>query len=305
MDTALLSSSASPEPAATPRQALDASRGWPAVAHGLTAAAFMLGPLAWWFVMADRSAVFLYGHLGAGPFDSITAGRHVMAPAVAGGALLLVYAAANWVCGRLVPAWQPPGWLASWLVAVPFIVCGVPAITMILGDPPLPASLACQSTAMALAGAALALGPGKSAARDPGALIWLALRGAAVAPVLVLFKALELPARLNSVSPGVALTVALSSLAASLVGLIVLGAASAARGRPVPLAAATYVSGLAVAYLLLPLAHHLLATPPAYRYITASGNFFAAEPILQAAVLLPDAAVSIAASRVTRITKRL
>ena len=41
------------------------------------------------------------------------------------------------------------------------------------------------------------------------------------------------------------------------------------------------VAGLNVNYLLLPLVHHLMATPPAHRYITTAGNFFAASPTLQ------------------------
>ncbi len=34
-------------------------------------------------------------------------------------------------------------------------------------------------------------------------------------------------------------------------------------------------------YLLLPLVHHLVATPPTYRYISAASNFFAFDPLLQ------------------------
>jgi hypothetical protein len=35
------------------------------------------------------------------------------------------------------------------------------------------------------------------------------------------------------------------------------------------------MAGLSESYLLLPLAHHLLATPLAYRYISTASNFFA------------------------------
>lgn len=252
----------------------------------------MLGLLSWWFIAADRYAVFLYGHLGAGPFDSITVGRYLMAPAVAGGALLLCYAAVNWAGGRIVSGYEPPGWLTPWLVAMPSIVVGVPVVTGVLGGPPLPAWLAFQCAGTTLACTALALAAGRLAARDPVALVWLALRGVALTPVLVLFKSLELPSRLSSVSPFFAVAVSMSSLAGSLVVLVALGVLRPDRGRPLTLALKTFVAGLAVAYLLLPLAHHLFATPTEYRYITASANFLASQPLLQSAILGLAAAIA-------------
>jgi hypothetical protein len=39
---------------------------------------------------------------------------------------------------------------------------------------------------------------------------------------------------------------------------------------------------LALSYLLLPLIHHLLATPPGYRYISTASNFFAFNLFVQA-----------------------
>ena len=43
---------------------------------------------------------------------------------------------------------------------------------------------------------------------------------------------------------------------------------------------------MGLSYLVMPLAHHLLSTPPGYRYLSASTNFFAPDPGLQALVLL-------------------
>ena len=67
--------------------------------------------------------------------------------------------------------------------------------------------------------------------------------------------------------------------------------------RAVPLLAA----GLCLSYLLLPLVHHLLATPPGYRYISAASNFFAFSPPLQLAVFVVAAGLEVA---VTRLRKR-
>lgn len=55
--------------------------------------------------------------------------------------------------------------------------------------------------------------------------------------------------------------------------------------RPAPSAAALCLAGAAVAYLLMPLVHHLLRTD-GYFYITDSDNFFATSAWLQGALWL-------------------
>ena len=45
-------------------------------------------------------------------------------------------------------------------------------------------------------------------------------------------------------------------------------------GVPPVSGAALFLSGCAWTYLLLPLAHHLFATPPGFRYISTATNFF-------------------------------
>ena len=54
------------------------------------------------------------------------------------------------------------------------------------------------------------------------------------------------------------------------------------RGRETPGAGALLITGLALSYLVLPLVHHLVATPPGFRYISTAGNFFAFKPAVQA-----------------------
>jgi uncharacterized membrane protein YhhN len=41
------------------------------------------------------------------------------------------------------------------------------------------------------------------------------------------------------------------------------------------------IAGLSLSYLLAPLIHHLLFTPPEYRYITSAANLFARSPEVQ------------------------
>ncbi len=78
---------------------------------------FVLGLFYYWFAVADRCAVLLYGHIAAGirgaqPFDEMTRGRYWMAGLVAAGAVTVLYTAANWAWGRLAAArrreYDPP-----------------------------------------------------------------------------------------------------------------------------------------------------------------------------------------------------
>jgi len=75
---------------------------WP-LAEGALISVFILGLFYYWYALADRYAVFLYGHVaspgdpGAQPFDEMTASRYWMCGLVACGAVLILYAAANWV----------------------------------------------------------------------------------------------------------------------------------------------------------------------------------------------------------------
>jgi hypothetical protein len=75
--------------------------------HALAGAALMLSLFAYWFAVADRYTVFLYDHdMGplvpdTSPFSRVTSSRYWMAGLVAGGAVLVLYGAANGLLGRL------------------------------------------------------------------------------------------------------------------------------------------------------------------------------------------------------------
>jgi len=56
------------------------------------------------------------------------------------------------------------------------------------------------------------------------------------------------------------------------------------RHQKMPGATALFLAGVAWSYVLLPLVHYVLATPPRYRYISAASNFFASDPRLQVLV---------------------
>ena len=60
--------------------------------HAVPISLFVLGISYYWFAVADRYAIFLYGHLGATPFDEVTSSRYWMGGLVAAGFVLLGYA---------------------------------------------------------------------------------------------------------------------------------------------------------------------------------------------------------------------
>ena len=85
---------------------------------------FVLGLFYYWFAVADRYAIFLYGHRTPGiplaqPFDAMTRSRYWMAGLVAAGAVMVIYTAFNWILGRLAirrgQNYRPPAWWRVWV----------------------------------------------------------------------------------------------------------------------------------------------------------------------------------------------
>jgi hypothetical protein len=288
----------------------DPARWRLALAGAFLISLFVLGAFYYWFAVADRYVVFLYGHVATGiprtePFDEITRSRYWMSGLVVSGAVMVIYTGLNWVLGR-VGAWcqrdyGPPPWWQVWaLGAIPLGV-GIPLITMTVNLPTLPPALAAACVGATLVGLALALLPGSWAAQHPLDLLWLAMDGAGLMPVLLLLRVVELPGRRLSIGASVAAVLALGSLLAAAGWLGVMTGLRAWRRKPLPSAGALFAAGLCASYLLLPLAHYLLGKP-AYRYITTASNFFAFNMGLQILILIAGAGIAIG---VTHIRKRL
>jgi hypothetical protein len=186
-----------------------------------------------------------------------------------------------------------------WLLAALPVAAGIVAITTTANTPTLPLQPALACSASALAGLALALLPGRMVAREPGRLAWLALDGLGVAAVLQLGIALGLPAR-GLIGWPAAVAAAGGALLGGAIWLGALGSVQRRRGVPPPSAGALFLAGCAWTYLLLPLTHYLLFTPPGYRYITAAGNFFAGSAAAQVATWGLAAALAWGAARLRR-----
>ena len=255
--------------------------------HAFPVVALVLYLFYRWFACANRHIVFLYYHdMGplvpdTSPFSRVTSSRYWMAGLVAGGGVLVGYTAFSWLAGRLARRYRTPDWWRVWIVCALVLVMAIPLITMTANAPVLPARSAAQVTAATLIGLGLALLPGRLAAERPAALAWLVVDGFGLMMILTAATAMENMGRwlANGDVWRVRMTAIIFGigvgwlLCANVLRVIL-------RTRRPPGAVASLVAGPCVAYLLMPLVHHVGYTD-GYYYITDSDNFFARSPGFQ------------------------
>ena len=265
--------------------------------------ALVLILFTYWFAVADRYRVFLYDH-DMGPlyadtsaFSGVTSSRYWMAGLVAAGFVLVLYTAAAWFFGRSSARYRSPaGWLV-WMLCVPALLMGIPAITMSANQPTLPLALALQTALVALVGLAFALAPGPLAAREPGELAWLVLDGGAMALIMSSAIGLEEMSRWLEDGAGWRVAMLLAIMLIGVAGLVCVTALRVWRRTPVPRARTLFIAGCTVAYLLLPLLHHTIGTN-GYFYITDSDNFFAGNVVIQFLIWAGAGAMALAITTV-------
>ena len=280
---------------------------------------FILGLFYYWFAVADRYAVFLYGHLNATPFDAVTSGRYWMSGLVASGCVMIAYTVITWLLGR-VELWRkrsycPPAWWSVWSLCVIPLAIGILVITTTCNRPTLPLSLAAACVAATVVGLAFALVPGSWAAQRPVDLFWLILDGMGLMPCLMLLQAVELPGRgvfkhfikiswPVEIEVHVVYLVVAGSVLAGIAWLGIVTLLRRWRHKESPTAAELYIAGLCLSYLLMPVVHHLFATPPGYRYISTSSNFFAFSIGVQVAVFVVAALLAVGITRLRHAQPR-
>lgn len=269
--------------------------------------AFVLSMIYYWFAIADRYAIFLYGHTTvnvptAQPFDEITRSRYWMAGLVAAAAVMVGYGLVNWVLGisgsRRGRTYVPAPWRRVWMLCALPLAVGIPAITMTVNTPVLPFNLAAACVLATLGGLAVALPAATWAGQRPRDLVWLGLDGLGLMPTLMMLRAVELPGRGLSLSPALAWTLAAVAVLGGAFWLAAMTWLRRRRRVGYPRAGELFVAGIAISYVLLPLVHYLFATPPDYRYITTASNFFAYSWLVQIGAL---ALAAVLAWGVTRL----
>jgi hypothetical protein len=282
-------------------------RSWRSAAfHALPAGLLVPGLFTYWFAVADRYIVFLYDHdMGplypdTSPFSRVTGSRYWMAGLVASGCLMALYTAASWALARLTARYRPPAWWRVWAVCALVLIPGVLAITMTANQPTLPLRHAAQVTLATLIGVALAVSPGRLAAERPGELLWLAADGFGVALLSNLIH-IEKVGRWLARGGTLWVRMMIVSLATGAALLLALTGLRTWFRRPIPSAGALLVAGACIAYLLLPLAHHVVGTD-GYYYISDSDNFFAQSPAVQ---LIAWSVIGVLVLGVTWVRKRV
>ena len=279
---------------------------WP---YALPITLVVLALIYYWFTIADRYSIFLYYHdMGSrfpdtSPFSDVTRSRYWMTGLVAGGAVMVLYTCGNWLMGCFVQHFHPPAWWQVWLwCAVPMLI-GIPIITMTANHPVLPPLDAAQTTLATLIGVGLALMPGRLAAERPEDLVWLALDGVALMFPLLFMANLEDVARWWS--SGSLWLVWFTGLGITIgaIGLFIMTALRIWWRTPMPRGGALFAAGLSIAYLLLPLVHHLyVGIVEGYFYITTASNFFADSVPLQVVTWLIVAAIALG---ITQLRQKL
>jgi len=256
--------------------------------HALPIATLVIYLVIRWFVLADRYRVFLYFHdMGPAmpdttPFSPVTSSRYWMAGSVAAGAVLVLYAAANWLWGLRNPSYQPPPWWQVWLPCAAVLLIAIPAITMTANNPVLPLTNAIQVTLATLGGLALALLPGNLAARRPVRLLLLAADGLGLMPLLFLGTMLAFLKRwLAGGGSPYPMLILPAGLVFTLFSALLTSGVYRRRRIESPTISVYLAAGLNVNYLFMPLLHHIGFTD-GYFYITDSDNFFARNLLFQA-----------------------
>ncbi len=255
----------------------------------------ILGLFYYWFGIANRYVIFLYGHTATGisqaqPFDEMTASRYWVAGLVASAIVLVLYVPVCWLQGQIA-RWRqkpfvPSAWWQTWLLTAIPTGLGISIITMTMNQPTLPPALATACIAATLFGLAITSLAGNWAIRCPWELLWLIADGVGLMPVLLLLRVIELPGRGLSVSSTTVWLFSLGGLVAGVIWLTGLSLLRHWRHITSPNTIAIFLTGLGLSYILMPLVHYQLATPPDYRYISTASNFFAFNLSLQVLTLL-------------------
>ncbi|MCF8295861.1 MAG: hypothetical protein K9I34_07330 [Bacteroidales bacterium] len=229
-----------------------------------------LGVYGYIFGYADRRIVFLYEHLGFTAYDPITVGRYWMAGLLLSGFLSLLYMLIR-VVGRFTLISNHLSGMKILQYAFLPLIPGILLIITLMGEPRLDISIAFSSLLALMVGLVIGFNLADHSMTDFRRLIQHFLASLGLVPFLLLFRALELPGKGFLAMP-LAVLISVLSLAGGFLWLYLAFRLHQTNRLSKSL---LIQCTLAIAYLGLPMAHFLVATPPGIPYITSSDNFFA------------------------------
>lgn len=232
------------------------------------------GAFIYVFIFADRTGIFLYEHLGAGPFDRLTSGRYWMAGFVVAGLISLTYFFVRVIFNLPGRKIIPNKGLA--LPTAVLIFTSSIIITR-LGQPPLPL-LPAISAAFTLT---FAVHAGIGFINDLFA-DWLpAIKHAVIAvgiiPFVLFFRIIELP-HTGILPVMTAFTIVISLYLSAVVWMIIFKWMFRNEIIKVMMLFKTIV---VMAWLVFPVIHFFMTVIENHPYITASDNFFASSILLR------------------------
>jgi hypothetical protein len=223
------------------------------------------------FGFADRKIYFLYGHLGLQPFDEMTMGRYWMTGLVLSGYLSVLYLLVRLIILFIIKS-NNLSWITTIKLSALPLIFGILWITMTMGKPVMPFNIAFSSALALIIGTAIGCSVVDDVINDYKSTCIYILFAVGLIPFLTLFRVIELPDK-GLLSVNVSVLVIISVLLIACIWLLLLYRIFK-KFRPKFF---NIIKGtLAIAYVGLPVIHHLLATPKGIPYITTADNFFAA-----------------------------
>lgn len=235
------------------------------------------GLFFYWFGIANRYEIFLYGHLNAQPFDTRTVSRYWMTGLVAAGAVSIGYGLLNWFVARWMGVFRkkyiPPNWISVWLLSIFPVGAGIVWITATQNSPVLPLPMALNVATIAVFALAPALTVATKMAFPTWRIFGTFAAAGGIPPIVLLLRTVELPAqRILSITQAAVL--AFGGVVFGAVWLVIVLSILRQRHIQLPWQNIILFGGY-FAYEILPLIHYLYLTPSPYHYITVTDNFFA------------------------------
>ena len=273
-----------------------------ALLHALPLMVLVFSLFYYWFAIVNRHVVFLYYHdMGSfvpstSPFSRITASRYWMSGLVAGGFVMVLYVCANWLLGRLMKDYRAPVWWRVWIMAAPALFVTISLVTITVNEPTLPLAHALPTALAAVLAMALAIMPGKMAVERPWRLLLLLVDGSAMGAVISALSMIERVRWMLGRGTIWPMLLVGGILGGAMMLLVMMTALRVWRRTSNPTTWELFAAGLCVAYLFMPLLHHVGFTD-GYYYVSDADNFFAKRWAFQIAAWLLAAMVAVGVTR--------